>query len=278
MTYYIRNWSQLFEVSQSRRVQDGRPLSWVAMPTDQSGKGYRRLLRSEHGPSMFGAWCAIVQLSAKMPKRGTFADQDGALDAADIADSIGFPVDVVSRMLDACMSPKINWLGCQLQDGESLPLREHSEDAPSTVDDLDPTVQDITGQDITEQEEPLCDKSHVTPVLKSARPYTEAFERFWKVWPNTTNKGKAFDSWRAKKCDPHVDTLIEHVERHKRDSQNWMDGYIPHASTWINGGRWEDLFDGGKPSRTAEQTAAEKARYDEAIAAESALILSQGSK
>ena len=72
------------------------------------------------------------------------------------------------------------------------------------------------------------------------------------------------------------------------DGQRWYDFYNSKGfkvgkvsmSNWksgVGGAHWARNGTSVKP-RTAEQTAAEKARYDEAIAAESALILAQGSK
>ena len=69
------------------------------------------------------------------------------------------------------------------------------------------------------------------------------FEAFWKAYPRKVNKQaaqKAFD-----KLKPSADlfkAIMVGLNSHKK-SQQWVkDGgqFIPHASTWLNGKRWED--------------------------------------
>ena len=134
--------------------------------------------------------------------------------------------------------------------------------SPSSDSNLQPTVKNT-----------MCDESHVPP-LKSARDYTADFERFWKVYPSATNKAKAFDAWKAKKCGPHVDKLIADVERQKRESDKWQKGIIPHGATWINNARWEDVFEGAKPTSTSEDAEME-ARCKKVIEEESERIIAE---
>jgi len=66
------------------------------------------------------------------------------------------------------------------------------------------------------------------------------FEDFWKAWPYKRNKKKAKLAWLRLKPGPAlVETILAAVEADKRTDQ-WQRGIIPHASTWINGRRWED--------------------------------------
>ena len=39
-----------------------------------------------------------------------------------------------------------------------------------------------------------------------------------------------------------VDKLIQDVESRKINDQNWIKGFIPHCSTYLNGERWEDEY------------------------------------
>ncbi|MBS4077671.1 hypothetical protein ACEK06_06200 [Pseudomonas brenneri] len=71
----------------------------------------------------------------------------------------------------------------------------------------------------------------------------EAFEVFWKLYPNKKSKKDARKAWE--KLKPSADlrqTLMTALGNH-RISRDWTkdDGqYVPMASTWLNGERWTD--------------------------------------
>ena len=70
-----------------------------------------------------------------------------------------------------------------------------------------------------------------------------AFDIFWQAYPRKVNKQaaqKAFD-----KLKPSVElfkAIMSGLANHKKSKQWVKDGgqFIPHASTWLNGKRWED--------------------------------------
>lgn len=71
----------------------------------------------------------------------------------------------------------------------------------------------------------------------------ETFDQFWDVWPKKVNKEKARQAWRkVKLTDELFAFIIAAVESQKRSADWQKNGgeFIPHASTWINGKRWED--------------------------------------
>lgn len=82
----------------------------------------------------------------------------------------------------------------------------------------------------------------------------EAFEVFWKLYPNKKSKKDARKAWE--KLKPSADlrqTLMNALGNH-RISRDWTkdDGqYVPMASTWLNGERWTDELApaGSKKSR-----------------------------
>lgn len=69
----------------------------------------------------------------------------------------------------------------------------------------------------------------------------ERFAAFWKFYPRGENKQRAVKAWDKLKPD---DTLIATMGRalaKQKASPDWQRGIgIPHASTWLNGRRWED--------------------------------------
>lgn len=66
------------------------------------------------------------------------------------------------------------------------------------------------------------------------------FEEFWKIWPVKENKKKAKQIWKRKKLNDKADLLINDVINRNANCQKWADGYIPHATTYFNGERWND--------------------------------------
>ena len=71
----------------------------------------------------------------------------------------------------------------------------------------------------------------------------EAFARFWYSYPRKQNKAKALKAFRALDPDERLlSTILDAVERQKQSPQWTKDGgqFIPLATTWLSGRRWED--------------------------------------
>ena len=107
LTYRIRDWGLHFENSRSR---DYKKLDWVPIPNKHDGKGYRRLMAEVDGAALLGAWLLIVQVASKCRVRGVLADNEGPLDASDLAIKTGAPVMLFERALEFLKSPRIGWV------------------------------------------------------------------------------------------------------------------------------------------------------------------------
>lgn len=66
------------------------------------------------------------------------------------------------------------------------------------------------------------------------------FDDFWAVYPSKENKKKAKAVWTKKKLDLKADMIIADVIRRKACHKKWLEGFIPHPTTYLNGERWED--------------------------------------
>jgi hypothetical protein len=76
------------------------------------------------------------------------------------------------------------------------------------------------------------------------------FDTFWKEYPRKEKKQDALKAWNRLNPDHTLLTLIiTRLSEHKASDQWKKENgkYIPHASTWINGKRWEDELT-AKPS------------------------------
>lgn len=80
-------------------------------------------------------------------------------------------------------------------------------------------------------------------VVGAAVPAIADFQRFWIPYPRKNGKADAVKAWaKLKPSDELLDQMLEALKTQKQ-SREWIkdDGqYIPYASTWLNGRRWED--------------------------------------
>lgn len=76
--------------------------------------------------------------------------------------------------------------------------------------------------------------------LVEASKELDEFEAFWKVYPRATNKAKAKVSFnRLSQKDKH--NCLIGAQYHADNNPQWRDPTkVPHATTFINGKRWED--------------------------------------
>lgn len=98
----------------------------------------------------------------------------------------------------------------------------------------------MISDDIKCPRNPIQSESNSKSESNSAQTRGADFEEFWKHYPRNEGKQKAREAFR--KVDVDVQVLIAAVEQQKLSDQ-WTKNngqFIPHASTWLNGKRWED--------------------------------------
>lgn len=77
----------------------------------------------------------------------------------------------------------------------------------------------------------------------------KGFEEFWKAYPLKMGKQAAIKSWEKIKPDTAlIEKIIQAVEDAKLSKQWQKDNgqYIPHPTTWLNQGRWDDEYETAK--------------------------------
>jgi hypothetical protein len=73
---------------------------------------------------------------------------------------------------------------------------------------------------------------------KNGHSVTANFELFWSAYPKKRKKKSALEIWRRKK--PDAPTLIADIENRLANDGQWLEGFIPDPTTYLNGERWED--------------------------------------
>jgi DNA replication protein DnaC len=94
------------------------------------------------------------------------------------------------------------------------------------------------------------DRGKITPLTtnESSINNHKQFEDFWDAYPRKTNKAKAktaFDRLTQKDKKAAKEALAIYPWSTEQR-------YIPHASTWIHGRRWEDEFESNEGIRELE--------------------------
>lgn len=66
------------------------------------------------------------------------------------------------------------------------------------------------------------------------------FERFWVIYPRKVGKQSCWNIWNRRNFNEALtDKIIESVKQYMNTDQ-WKRGFIPHPSTFLNQGRYED--------------------------------------
>ena len=79
-----------------------------------------------------------------------------------------------------------------------------------------------------------------TPVPTIHLP--KGFEEFWKAYPNKKGKQAAARSYGYAIKKTTIEIMLSAIEKQKRGADWLKEGgqYIPHPTTWLNQGRWDD--------------------------------------
>lgn len=71
-------------------------------------------------------------------------------------------------------------------------------------------------------------------------PASNRFDEFWAAYPKKVAKKKAAGIWKRRKLDKVADRIIADVKRRTTSDGEWVRGFVPHPTTYLNGDRWED--------------------------------------
>lgn len=123
------------------------------------------------------------------------------------------------------------------------------------------TERDVTGQDVTNRDLPFPPSFPPTPPLSpththvdiTTRAKDDGFSAFWTAYPNKKSKPQAAKAFAKAVRKVSVGVMLEAVSR-QRLWPSWIEGYVPHASTWLNNERWADEPDLERKIRPNDRT------------------------
>jgi hypothetical protein len=97
-------------------------------------------------------------------------------------------------------------------------------------------LEHTISQSLQDRERKVCDNTVNT---ETTREYSENFLKFWKAYPKKTAKDPAWKAFKKLKVDDDfLAMLIKAINQQGLPSRDIQ--FVPHASTWLNGKRWED--------------------------------------
>lgn len=79
-------------------------------------------------------------------------------------------------------------------------------------------------------------------------PVADLFDRFWRAYPKKVGKDAAKKAFDKRKPDESLLSSMLAAVAIQSNTNDWMknDGqFIPHPSTWLNEGRWQDEVTAG---------------------------------
>lgn len=115
-------------------------------------------------------------------------------------------------------------------------------------------TKSVTPETETETEKTLSEK-------KNSDSYTDSFQTFWDAYPKKTGKGKAFDIWKKVKADGKLSKILKALSWQATSSQ-WVDGFIPLPSTYLNQRRWDDEPDQSSTNDTKKSSGMTQAQIE----------------
>jgi len=80
-----------------------------------------------------------------------------------------------------------------------------------------------------------------------------AFVAFWEAYPKKVGKKAAWKAWQKIQYTPELASFILEAIHKAINSEQWQKDsgrYIPHAATWLNGERWNDVLTPGRAKST----------------------------
>jgi len=103
-----------------------------------------------------------------------------------------------------------------------------------------------------EYEYEIEDETEVKGTKKRMTYDDPGFQAFWSAYPRKTAKANALKAFEKLNPDGDLMKMMLGALSRWSKSEQWIKDngqFIPHASTWLNGRRWEDELKGQEPER-----------------------------
>ena len=111
---------------------------------------------------------------------------------------------------------------------------------PPVVESTTPLVVEST---TTKDNLPKDNQPKEKNLLRNRNCASASFDKFWAIWPNNRDRKRAIAAFaKINPDDELLQTMLSAVVAQSATAK-WLENggeFIPHATTWLNGARWED--------------------------------------
>lgn len=234
VVYQIVDW-KTFENHESKKLEH---LNWVPFP-NTIGLTLAKLLNSETGLRDFGFWCALVQLASRKPK-----PRDGWLTSDGQRGGDPYTIDDLAVMFRCSLQNANEAMGV-LTGGRIAWVELHARAEENTENRKNRTEQNSIREKIPNSGGVPGDAPDAPGDSPDTSPnkYSADFEEFWAAYPRKVGKKAAFRAWKISQPDSALRSRMLAVLADQKRSEQWQrEGgqFIPHPTTWLSQGRWED--------------------------------------
>lgn len=236
--YRVKDWNDHYE---NNRTRDLKRMDWVPIPNRMDKASYVRLVSHPDGAAHLGAWLAIVEIASRCDTRGTLIQDGIPLSPHDIAAISHLPAVVIEAAMHRLCS-EVGWLEIDPQSIENkdvAPIPHEGagfphHDAPSRACD----ERNGTERNGTENQH-----VHGKRALVVVDPRDAWFDDFWAVYGKIRNANKAKAKVSFKRVVSNQTAFDRIMDRLRLQAPGYLarePDKRPHATTWLNGARWED--------------------------------------
>ena len=69
------------------------------------------------------------------------------------------------------------------------------------------------------------------------------FDLFWSLYPRKVKRKESRSVWLSRKLDIKVDVIIADIRNRTKNHKQWIEGFIPHPTTYLRGELWNDAIE-----------------------------------
>jgi len=88
------------------------------------------------------------------------------------------------------------------------------------------------------------------PIKKTSANRFAHFDDFWSIYPVKRSKKKAKEIWGRKNLGNNHKMIIADVKNRLNKDRQWLEGFVPMPTTYMNGERWDDDVDTSPPKKS----------------------------
>ncbi len=246
MRAQIIGWDK-FENAKSRTY---KMKSQGSIPINLGGSGYRRMMREDDGPAMYGCFIAlamIVHSSGSKDREGYLTDTGGILggyyDIEDLSLKTSIPEALIERTISFCSGSKMGWMAI-VEDTAGIPQGYHADTAgdystsnPTLPNPTLPNPINLDLPDIGNTLEPLLFRQFETEWRKSSTGLWNG-NRTRKRWNEAITAGA------------DAGMLIERIANSTMVAGNAAQGFsVCGSAVWLEEKAWDDQLTAAEISR-----------------------------